>query len=153
MRGIDLRRFILAIASTLALAACDAPTGLDEGEDIAENSDAQQLIDLSLHCMNGYDRLGKFYMSVSEIEDDPAEAAKMREEAAAHLEVINAFESYAENRAAEAEVADADYQVSADAASAWYDEKYEAQEFEDFLATVVAEVEDCKTELEAGTFG
>lgn len=150
-----MRGLIALVAGTLVVAACGsgAEPGAEAVTDTPDTQAQRALIDRSLHCMNGYDRLGKFYLTVSEVEDDAAEAAKMREQAASYLDVINAYQDYARNRAAEIGLPDEEYQAAEAAAKAWYDERYEAQEFEEFLGTVDAEVKDCETALDAGTFG
>ncbi|MEP3050113.1 MAG: hypothetical protein ABJP48_02515 [Erythrobacter sp.] len=145
-----MRNVIVLMAGALALSACDL--GTEDEAITAELAEKRELMDSALFCMKANNENGQILLALSEIEDDQAEAAEIREQAEQFLPPIEAFESYARNRSDEMELTVQEFETAEAEAAAWFSDRHDEVDFEQYVTEVVGAVSECKTDVEAGKF-
>lgn len=145
---------------TLVLAACDEgyeeaefeSDVTEEGEDLSADQVANRIAKAQ-SCALAHDKLGKFYLTLSEVEDDPAEAAKFRAMAEEELPVIEAYKNYAQVLKEDHGVSDANFAASEEQVTARVDQEFERREMEDFLNLMAEAADRCKKQVDSGALG
>lgn len=151
---------LFGAAIALALGACDAGYDESEFESDANDQDAPlsseevaNRIAKAQSCALAHDKIGNFYLTLSEVEDDPAEATKFREMAEEKLPIIQAFNEYAQGMKEDHGVSDADFAASEQQVTARVDQEFESREMEDFLNLMAEAADRCTKQVESGAFG
>lgn len=141
----------------LAVAGCE---GSDAGEYDAETEaetalseeDVAERIALAQHCAVAHDKVGKFYLTLSEVDDDAEAKAEYRAMAEQRLPVIEAFNDYAQAMKEDYGMSDADFAASEQRANAMIDREFEQRELEDFITLMAQETDRCQERVDAGAF-